>query len=163
LIPYKRVDLAVRACSHKGLPLKVAGAGRDAERLRHMAGPTVQFLGRVPDDAVPQLMAQCRAFIFPGLEDFGITPVQALAAGRPVIAYAGGGALDIVQDGVNGVLFHEQTEDSVMDALDRFSRLTFDPATVRRSAEKFDTAAFAEKLRAFITAVSPQHSATPDH
>ena len=154
LIPYKRVDLAVRACSHMGLPLKVAGAGRDAERLRQMAGPTVQFLGRVPDDAVPQLMAQCRAFIFPGLEDFGITPVQALAAGRPVIAYAGGGALDIVQDGVNGVLFYEQTEEALIDAIDRFSRLTFDPLTVRRSAEPFDTAAFAEKLLAFVKAVS---------
>ncbi len=162
LIPYKRVDLAVRACSRMSRPLRVAGAGRDAERLRQMAGPTVQFLGRVPDADVPSLMAGCRAFIFPGLEDFGITPVQALAAGRPVIAYAGGGALDIVQDGVNGVLFSEQTEESLMDAIDRFSRLTFDPVTVRRSAEKFDTAAFAEKLRAFIKAVSDQHSASAD-
>jgi len=88
LIPYKRVDLAVQACTRLNLPLLVGGDGRDRARLERMAGPTVKFLGRVPDGDVPALMAGCRAFIFPGLEDFGITPVQALAAGRPVIALA---------------------------------------------------------------------------
>jgi glycosyltransferase involved in cell wall biosynthesis len=95
-------------------------------------------------------MANCRAFIFPGLEDFGITPVQALAAGRPVIAYAGGGALDIVQDGVNGVLFHEQTVESLQAAIERFQTWQFDPQVVRRSAENFDEAVFREKLLAYI-------------
>jgi glycosyltransferase involved in cell wall biosynthesis len=150
LIPYKRVDLAVQACTALGLPLWVAGDGRDRARLEQMAGPTVKFLGRVPDEELPGLMTGCRAFIFPGLEDFGIAPVQALAAGRPVIAFNGGGALDIVQDGVSGVLFLEQTVESLSAAVERFSRLRFDSRIVRRSAEKFDTSIFIEKLMTFI-------------
>lgn len=150
LIPYKRVDLAVRACTQLNEPLWVGGAGRDRERLESLAGPQVKFLGRVPEADLPEVLAQCRAFVFPGLEDFGITPVQALAAGRPVIAYAGGGALDIVQDGVNGVLFYEQTEAALCEAIERFSKIKFDSETIRRSAEKFDTAVFKEKLTAFI-------------
>jgi glycosyltransferase involved in cell wall biosynthesis len=150
LIPYKRVDLAVKACDQLHLPLYVGGAGRDRERLEGMAGPRVKFLGRVPEADLPNVLARCRAFIFPGLEDFGITPVQALAAGRPVIAYAGGGALDIVQDGVNGVLFHEQTEAALCQALERFSTMRFEAQLIRRTAERFDTAVFKEKLTAFI-------------
>ena len=152
LIPYKRVDLAVQACTRLKLPLLVGGDGRDRARLERMAGPTVKFLGRVPDVDVPALMAGCRAFIFPGLEDFGITPVQALAAGRPVIALAGGGALDIVQDGVNGVLFSQPEVDEVCAALERFDRLTFDAPAQRRSAERFDQERFKEQLRAFLAA-----------
>jgi glycosyltransferase involved in cell wall biosynthesis len=150
LIPYKRLDLAVRACTELGLPLLVAGSGRDRARLEKMAGPSVRFLGRVPDAEAPDLMARCRAFIFPGLEDFGITPVQALAAGRPVIAFAGGGALDIVQDGVNGLLFREPTVESLAEALRRFERERFDPTVIRRSAEQFDTAVFTDRLKKFI-------------
>jgi len=115
-----------------------------------MAGPTVKFLGRVPDADLPALMAGCRAFVFPGLEDFGITPVQALAAGRPVIALAGGGALDIVQDGANGVLFPQATVDDLCAALERFERLAFDPAAQRRSAERFDRRRFEDQLSAFL-------------
>lgn len=150
LIPYKRVDLAVQACSELGLPLKVAGDGRDRARLEALAGPTVQFLGRVPDDDLPELFARARAFIFPGLEDFGIAPVQALAAGVPVIAFAGGGALDTVQDGINGVLFHEQSVESLKAALLRFMDLRFDVPTLRWSARRFDTSVFVERLSAFI-------------
>jgi glycosyltransferase involved in cell wall biosynthesis len=150
LIPYKRVDLAVQACTATHLPLQVGGGGRDRARLEALAGPSVKFLGRVPEADLPSLMANCRAFIFPGLEDFGITPVQALAAGRPVIAYAGGGALDIVQDGINGILFHEQTAEALQGALERFQTMQFDPQVIRRSAEKFDVAVFQEKLLAFI-------------
>jgi len=150
LIPYKRVDLAVRVCTALNLPLLVGGDGRDRARLEKMAGPTVKFVGRVPGADLPELMARCRAFIFPGLEDFGISPVQALAAGRPVIAFAGGGALDIVQDGVNGVLFHEQTVEALSAALQRLTTMRFDPEVIRRSAEKFDAAVFKEKLTAFV-------------
>ncbi len=92
LIPYKRIDLAVRAFTELGLPLWIAGDGRDRESLEAIAGPNVRFLGRVPDEELGTLLARCRAFVFPGLEDFGIAPVEAMAAGRPVIAYAGGGA-----------------------------------------------------------------------
>jgi glycosyltransferase involved in cell wall biosynthesis len=151
LIPYKRVDLAVRACSALGLPLVVGGDGRDRARLERIAGPTVRFLGRVPDADLPALMAGCRAFIFPGLEDFGITPVQALAAGRPVVAFAGGGALDIVQDGINGVLFREPEAASLAAALLRFERLRFDPAALRTSAQRFDRGRFVEEMHAFLS------------
>lgn len=150
LIPYKRVDLAVQACTATHLPLRVGGDGRDRASLEALAGPSVKFLGRVPDADLPSLMANCRAFIFPGLEDFGITPVQVLAAGRPVIAYAGGGALDIVKDGVNGVLFYEQTVDALQAAIERFQTLQFDPQVIRRSAEKFDVTVFQTKLQAFM-------------
>src|SRR5690606_31783360 len=112
LIPYKRIDLAVDAASRLNLPLKIAGRGRDMERLKAMAGDSVEFLGFVSDEELPQLMAKAKTFIFPGLEDFGISPVQAEAAGRPVIAYKGGGALDTVIAGVTGEFFEEQTVES---------------------------------------------------
>jgi glycosyltransferase involved in cell wall biosynthesis len=161
LIPYKRVDLAVQACSALNLPLLVGGDGRDRARLEAMAGPTVRFLGRVPDADLPALMAGCRAFIFPGLEDFGITPVQALAAGRPVIAFAGGGALDIVRDGENGVLFHAQSAAAVADAIQRFERLNFEAAEVRRTAERFDTTVFLDSLSAFLNTVGRVNAPAP--
>jgi len=150
LIPYKRVDLAIQACTALKLPLLVGGDGRDRPRLERLAGPTVKFLGRVPDADVPSLVAGCRAFIFPGLEDFGIAPVQALAAGRPVIALAGGGALDIVQDGVNGILFPRPEVDEVCAAIQRFERLIFDPPALRRSVERFDRGRFKDQLGACL-------------
>ena len=150
LIPYKRVDLAIQACSQLGKTLKVAGSGRDRERLEALAGPGVEFMGRVLDDRLPVLMARCKAFIFPGLEDFGIAPVQAMAAGRPVIAFAGGGALDTVIDGVTGVLFHEQTSESLAEAIRRFETLHFDPAVIRRHAQRFDRRAFEREFVAFV-------------
>lgn len=147
LVPYKRIDLAVRACTELSLPLKVAGTGRDLEMLREMAGPTVEFLGYVPDEDVPGLMARCKAFVFPGFEDFGITPVQAQAAGRPVIAYRGGGALDTVIDGSTGVFFDEQTVSSLSAALRLAEVTSFDVAACRANAERFDTAVFEKQLR----------------
>src|SRR6185436_3087039 len=155
LIPYKRVDLAVQACTRLNVPLLVGGDGRDRERLERMAGPTVKFLGRVPDADLPDLMARCRAFIFPGLEDFGITPVQALAAGRPVIALAGGGALDIVQDGANGVLFAEPQLEAVCAALERVQQLHFDPAALQASARRFDRGQFVAQLSAYLSQAAP--------
>lgn len=146
LIPYKRVDLAVEACTRLGLELWVAGSGRDRERLERLAGPTVRFLGRVPDADVPGLFANARAFIFPGLEDFGIAPVQALAAGTPVVAFAGGGALDTVQDGRNGVLFTEQTVESLAAALERLDGLEFDRAAIAATAAPFDTQVFLNQI-----------------
>lgn len=150
LIPYKRVDLAVQACTALNLPLLVGGAGRDRARLERLAGPTVRFLGRVPEADLPALFAGARAFIFPGLEDFGITPVQSLAAGRPVIAFAGGGALDTVQDGVTGVHFHEPAVEALKDALLRFHRLRFEAPALQAAARGFDTSAFAAGLRSFL-------------
>jgi glycosyltransferase involved in cell wall biosynthesis len=152
LIPYKRVDLAVQACTALKLPLVVGGDGRDRDRLERLAGPTVKFVGRVPDSDLPALMAGCRAFILPGLEDFGITPVQALAAGRPVIALAGGGALDIVRDGENGILFPRPEVGDLSAAIERFETAVFEPALLRRSAERFDSMRFAGQLGDFLKA-----------
>ena len=96
------------------------------------------------------MLARCRAFVFPGLEDFGITPVEAMAAGRPVIAYAGGGALDTVVEGVTGTFFHEQTPESLAEAVRRFDESSYDPAAIRAHAEQFDVNKFKAHLQAFI-------------
>ncbi|CAN5869723.1 glycosyltransferase [soil metagenome] len=109
LVPHKRVDLAVDAATRYGFPLKVVGEGRSEEKLRRRAGPTVEFLGQRDDDEVADLLRRCRALLLPGMEDFGMTAVEAQAAGRPVIAYAGGGALESILPGETGVLFGEQT------------------------------------------------------
>src|SRR5207253_10774323 len=109
LIPYKRIDLAVDAFTRLGIKLKIVGSGgRDLPALRARAGHNVEFVGRVPDAELKRLYAGCRALVFPGEEDFGIAPLEANASGRPVIAYAGGGVLDAVIDGRNGVLFERQ-------------------------------------------------------
>jgi glycosyltransferase involved in cell wall biosynthesis len=150
LIPYKRIDLAVQACTQLGLPLLVAGAGRDRERLEEMAGPTVKFLGRVPDADLPDLMARCKAFLFPGIEDFGIAPVQAQAAGRPVIAFRGGGALDTVIPGISGEYFTEQTVESLATVLQKFDPTRYDAAVIRPLALKFDRSVFRQKLSTFV-------------
>ncbi|MCU0511704.1 MAG: glycosyltransferase [Anaerolineae bacterium] len=150
LIPYKRIDLAVEAATRLNVPLKIGGKGRDLERLRALAGPTVEFLGYVPDDDLPGLMAGCRAFIFPGLEDFGITPVQAQAAGRPVIAYGAGGALDTVIPGRTGECFPALTVDSLMQVMATFDAARYDPAQVRAHALRFDTQVFNQRLTEFV-------------
>ena len=150
LIPYKRIDLAVRAATELGVKLKVAGRGRDLHRLRSMAGETVEFLGFVPDAELPELMAKCRAFLFPGLEDFGITTVQAQSAGRPVIAFAGGGALDTVIPGVSGEHFADLTVESLKRAMDDFDESAYDPEVIRRHALKFDASVFTRRITAFV-------------
>jgi glycosyltransferase involved in cell wall biosynthesis len=151
LVPYKRVDLAVQACTQLGLPLKVAGKGRDMARLQAMAGPTVEFLGYVPDEELGELMARCRAFLFPGAEDFGITPIQAMAAGRPVIAYAYGGALDTVIEGLSGTLFYEQSVGALSEALEGFRPERYDPARTRAHSEQYDTSVFRLRMTEYVT------------
>ncbi len=150
LVPYKRIDLAVQAFNELGLPLVIAGDGRDRARLQATAKSNVTFLGRVSDARVAELMAHCRAFVFPGLEDFGITPVQAQAAGRPVIAFAGGGALDTVQDGVTGLFFCEPTWQCLADAVRRLDDAQFNPTAIREFALRFDTQVFKRKLSTFV-------------
>ncbi len=159
LVPYKRIDLAVRAATELGRPLKIAGAGRDLDRLRAFAGANVEFLGYVADDELPQLMAKCKALLFPGLEDFGITPVQAQAAGRPVIAYKGGGALDTVEPAQTGEFFAEATVDALKSTLLRFDAGAYDPEAIRRHALRFDTAVFSERISAYVDQAWQAHQA----
>ena len=150
LIPYKRIDLAVQAASELRLPLKIAGSGRDMERLQSLAGEDVEFLGYVPDKDLPRLMSRCRALLFPGLEDFGISPVQAQSAGRPVIAFKGGGALDTVLPGITGEHFDSMRLDSLKSVMAHFDASLYDPAQIRRHALKFDTSVFTRKISTFV-------------
>ncbi|MCI0710567.1 MAG: glycosyltransferase [Chloroflexi bacterium] len=153
LIPYKRVDLLVEACTRLNLPLKVGGTGRDLDRLKAIAGRTVEFLGYVPDEDLPELFARAKAFVFPGNEDFGITPVQAQAAGRPVIAYKAGGSLDTVSEGQTGMFFEEQTVESLMDALQNFDADDYDPAVCRENALRFDENVFRQQIADYVEQV----------
>jgi glycosyltransferase involved in cell wall biosynthesis len=150
LIPYKRVDLAVEAFSRLGLPLKVAGDGRDRTALEARAGRNVEFLGRVSDREVVELIQGCRGFLFPGEEDFGIAPVEAQAAGRPVVAFGAGGALDTVVDGETGVHFGEQTVESLSAAVRRLEGLALDPERIAAHARTFDARVFRERISAFV-------------
>ena len=158
LIPYKRIDLAIEAFNRLGLPLVIAGDGRDRARLEALAKPNVQFLGYVPETDLPDLFARCRAFIFPGFEDFGIAPVEAQACGRPVIAFGAGGACDTVIDGQTGVLFGEQTVEATIDAIRRLKAIKFDPHVIRSNAERFSDATFKEKLGKFVVEKYIEHS-----
>jgi glycosyltransferase involved in cell wall biosynthesis len=138
LTPYKRVDLAVDAFNRLRLPLLVVGTGQDERRLKNLAGPTVDFLGSLSNPAVQDLLAKCRAFVFPGKEDFGIAAVEALAAGTPVIAYGAGGILDIVGPGT-GLLYEPQSSDALAAAVERFERgeVAVDEAACRARAAPF--------------------------
>lgn len=162
LVPYKRTDLAVEAFNQLGLPLVIAGAGRDREALEAMANSNITFLGYVPDADLPDLLARCRAYILPGKEDFCIAPVQAMAAGRPVIAYASGGALDTVIPGKTGMHFQEPTPESLVAAVQQFGDSDFAPGTIRRHAEKFDKSVFESKLREYVRRFGIRKSVTQD-
>ncbi|MEA3459921.1 MAG: glycosyltransferase, partial [Chloroflexota bacterium] len=157
LVPYKRIDLAVRAFDQLGLPLVIVGDGRDRTSLEEMAGPNIRFLGRLPEEEVKELMAHCRAFVFPGREDFGIAPVEAQAAGRPVIAYAAGGALDTIVEGVTGTFFHEQMPEALAEAVEEFDDTRYDPAVIRQNAERFDKSVFKEQFERFVEEKLAEH------
>ncbi len=157
--PYKRVDLALSLFAKNGLPLKVAGGGEDEARLRSYAAGNIEFLGKVDDATLRDLYRGARAFIFPGEEDFGITPVEAMACGTPVIAFGRGGALETVappdaEGTPTGVFFDRQTEDDLADALTRFvtaeAEGLFDPAAIAAHAARFSRPRFAEEIDAFI-------------
>jgi glycosyltransferase involved in cell wall biosynthesis len=165
LIPYKRIDLAIEACNRLHLPLVIIGNGRDEERLKKMAGPTIRFMGRLSDDEVLHYYAHCRAFLFPVEDDFGITPLEAQAAGRPVIAYGAGGALASVIDGITGVFFHEQTVDSLASVLATFDESTFDTQVIRNHALEFDMPRFRRRIEQFIDAKMSERQANelPTH
>ncbi len=154
----KKIDILIQACNRLGRRLIVAGEGREERRLKAIAGPTIEFLGRVSDAELQPLYANCRALLFAADEDFGIVPVEAQSFGRPVIAYGYGGSLETVRvDDPNGlpdtgVYFSLQTAESVLDGMERFeeSESTFIPAEIRQHACSFDTSIFVEKMTAFV-------------
>ena len=154
LVPYKRVDIAIAACARLGRRLVVVGTGAETDRLRAMAGPSVEFRGWASNEDLAQLYANCRALLFPGEEDFGIVPLEAMASGRPVIAYGSGGALDTVVDGTTGLFFDRQTAESLETAIVQFEEgeASFDPQAIRRHAQGFDRSVFRSKLKRYIDA-----------
>ncbi len=142
LTPYKRIDLPVHAYSRTGRRLVIAGVGSEEHRLRAAAAPNIEFTGWLPDERIRDLYRECRMLIFPGEEDFGIVPLEAMACGRPVAAYARGGALETVKNRETGVLFHEQTEDALIRAVEQCSSTKWDSAAIRAHAERFGQDAF---------------------
>jgi glycosyltransferase involved in cell wall biosynthesis len=150
LVPHKRIDLAVEACTRVGIPLKVVGTGRAMEDLQGRAGPTVEFLGWQSDASVADLLRKCQAFILPGAEDFGITAVEAQAAGRPVIAYGAGGALESVIDGETGLFFTEPTVHSLQQAMERFARTTWNPEHIRANAQRYSRSRFQQEIAGIV-------------
>ena len=157
LTPYKRVDLAVEACNRLGRRLVVVGTGPEARRLGALAGPTVELLGWRDDAQTAELYARCRALLFPPLEDFGITPLEAMASGRPVIAFGQGGARETVvtpggAEAPTGLFFERQTVDDLVEAIRRFESgaTAFEPKALRRRAEAFDRPLFKERIQAYL-------------
>ena len=157
LTPYKRVDLAVQAAGRLERTLLVVGAGPEERRLRSLARSHVEFLGWRSDAEVADLYARCRALLFPTIEDFGITPLEAMASGRPVIALGRGGALETVvppggSEPPTGVFFEQQTVDNLVLAIRDFERDRgrFEPKALRRRAEIFDRSVFKERVKAYL-------------
>lgn len=153
-IPYKRIDLAVEACSRLNLPLTVIGNGPEHNKLAANAGQSIRFLTRVGDSEMAHHFHLAKAFIFPGLDDFGITPVEAMSAGTPVIAYKAGGALDYIKPGKTGEFFDEPTPESLMKSLQAFDNSQYDPVSIQKSAEQYSAARFhinlAEAIQKFL-------------
>jgi glycosyltransferase involved in cell wall biosynthesis len=150
LLPYKRVDVIVDTATRAGIPLDVVGTGPALDDLRRRAGRTVEFHGRASDAEVTALMHECRALCLPGKEDFGITPVEANAAGKPVVAFAAGGALETIEEGVTGAFFTRHTPEDVLDAINRCDRITVAPEVIAASARRFSRREFELRLTSVL-------------
>jgi glycosyltransferase involved in cell wall biosynthesis len=155
LVPYKRIDLAIEACKRLNRRLLIIGDGPDRERLQKLAGPKTEFLGRQPDSQVNHFASRCRALLFPGEEDFGMVPLEVNAAGRPVIAFRGGGAIETVIEGVTGVFFNKPTSASLVEAIEDFESRSWRQQLLRGHAEKFDRSVFAFRVLQFLGSVAP--------
>jgi glycosyltransferase involved in cell wall biosynthesis len=155
LVKYKRADLAIEAFNRLGKPLIVIGEGEMLPQLKRMANANIRFLGKQPFEQVRHYLAHCKALIFPGQEDFGIVPVEAMASGRPVIAYAAGGVMETVLEGKTGLLFDEQTPESLIKAIQKFEKqqLHFSPAAIREHSKQFNSENFKCKFNEFLKSI----------
>jgi glycosyltransferase involved in cell wall biosynthesis len=160
LVPYKRIDIAIEACKRLGRQLVIIGDGPDRARLEKLAGPETKFLGRQPDSRVNHYASRCRALLFTGEEDFGMVPLEVNAAGRPVIAYRGGGAIETVVDGLTGVFFNKPTSASLEAAIEDFESRSWSQKALRTHAEKFDRSVFAFRVLQFLGSVAPASCAS---
>lgn len=146
LVPYKRIDLAIEACEQLGRPLKIVGTGPEIEELKKKAGQHTEFLGFVPDEELPDLYAGAKALLFPQEEDFGITPVEAAAAGKPTIAYRAGGALETIVEGQTGLFFDRQDGPSLMKAIEQFETRLWHAPSIRAHAERYSRDTFLRQI-----------------
>jgi len=146
LVSYKRFDLAISVFNKLGYKLKIAGVGPEMKRLKKIAGDKIEFLGLISDEELASYYAKCQALIFPQEEDFGIVPLEAMASGRPVIAFRGGGASETIIDGKTGVFFDEQNEESLLETIKNFKSDAYDPDICRSQAQKFDIGRFKEAI-----------------
>lgn len=157
LVPYKRIDLAVEAFNELGLPLVVIGGGSQLEYLKSIAKDNVKIMGRQPDEVIKEHYANCRAFIFPGEEDFGITPLEAQASGRPVIAFGKGGALETVVSERTGLFFEDQKTDELVKAVKQFEKMNWDKEDIRKHALTFDEEIFKSKIKNYVDEKHLEH------
>lgn len=159
LVPYKKVDIAVKTFNELGKPLIVIGEGSEFEKLEKMAAENITFLGSQPFEVLKKHYEHCKAFIFPGIEDFGITPLEAQASGKPVIAYKDGGALETVIEGKTGLFFEEQSAESLIDAIERYEQIEneFSPAACRNNAERFSPGRFRNEIKDFLITEYPSY------
>lgn len=157
LVPYKRIDLAIQAANALGARLEIASTGRDRERLEALAGPTVRFLGWISDEEKREKYARCTATLFPAEDDFGIAQLEAMAAGRPVVAYGRGGSAESVRDGVTGILFPAQTVEAMADAMRRVQRQSWDRETIVAHARHFDASVFRTRMEEFLIDARARH------
>ncbi len=156
LIRYKRFDLAIQACNELNIPLKIIGTGPEEKNLRKMAGNTIEFLGKIEEDQLVKTYEQCRAFVLPQVEDFGIAPIEAMASGRPVVAYQAGGALDFIIPNKTGIFFQKQEAESLKNAIQQLQDINFDPQEIKAHAKNFSTQNFLDKIDTCIkTLLSP--------
>lgn len=146
LLPYKKFDFVVKVFSENGLPLKVIGEGPEKKRLKKLAGRNIEFLGFLEDESLKKYYTECKALIFPQEEDFGIVPLEAMASGRPIIAYKAGGALETIVDGKTGVFFEKQEKQFLLDAISRFDKINWNPEEIREHAKKFDKEVFKKNI-----------------
>ncbi len=150
LLAYKRVDIAIEAFNKLGLKLKIIGRGPEMKRLKKMAGQNIEFLGRVPDHELAQYYAKCRAFVFPQEEDFGIVAIEAMASGKPLIAFRGGDIPEHVENGKTGIFFDKQNPENIIEAVEKFGSFDFDPKYIREQTRKFDREIFKDKIKEYI-------------
>lgn len=150
LIAYKRFDIAIKAFNQLGLSLKIIGRGPELGRLKKMAGPNIEFLGRLSDQELSKYYSECQAFIFPQEEDFGIVAIEAMASGRPVIAYRGGDIPEHMEDEKTGIFFERQEVEDIVAAVKKFQGIKFNPNYIRESAKKFDKSVFKAKIKEYI-------------
>jgi len=156
-LAYKRFDIAIKAFNDLGLPLKIIGRGPEMNKLKKLAKENIEFLGRVPDKELVKYYADCKAFIFPQEEDFGIVAIEAMASGRPVVAYRGGDIPEHIEDNVMGVFFDEQSPESLEKAVKKLEKMEFDPEYIREKAQKFDRKLFKAKIMECVESERLKH------